>query len=53
MFGFDISVNLERPGYRITRRAIKPGSLPQKSIITPDESKKFFEANFKVKVVTG
>jgi len=52
MFGFDLSVNLERSGYRVTRRAIRPAKIPKKAIITPEESAKFFEQNFKVKVVT-
>ncbi len=53
MFGLDVSVNLSRPGYSITRRAIKPSKLPKKAIITKEEAKNFFEGNFKVKVVAG
>ena|SRR3989344_1108588 len=52
MFGFDISVNLEKPGYRVARRAIRPKKIPKKIIISPQESIKYFEENFKVKVVS-
>ncbi len=51
MFGFDVAVNLERPGYRISRRALKPKKIPKNVFISKDESRKFFESNFKVKVV--
>ncbi len=50
MFGFDVSVNLERIGYRIARRHRLQRKLPAKVRITPEESRKFFEAQFKVKV---
>lgn len=52
MFGMDVSVNLERPGFRISKRRISPKKLPNKIKITPEEAKKYFEAKFKIKVVT-
>lgn len=51
MIGFDISVNLEKIGYRCARRRIMPSKIPKKALITLDEAKKFFEENFRVKVV--
>ncbi len=50
MFGFDVSVNLERMGYRIARRKKLQRKLPAKVRIAPAEARKFIEENFKVKV---
>lgn len=50
MYGMDVSVNLEKAGYRIARRKISARKLPSKIRINQDEAKKFFEQNFKVKV---
>lgn len=50
MFGFDVSVNLERMGYRIARRKKLQRKLPAKVRIPPAESIKFIQENFKVKV---
>lgn len=50
MFGFDVSVNLERMGYRIARRKKLQRKLPANVRIAPAEARKFIEENFKVKV---
>jgi large subunit ribosomal protein L5 len=48
MFGLDVSVNLERPGYRISRRKKHPAKIPARSRITKEESVEFFKKNFGV-----
>lgn len=48
MFGLDVSVNLERPGYRISRRKKSPKKIPARSRITKEESMSFFKKNFGV-----
>ncbi len=53
MFGFDVSVNLERVGYRIARRKSAKRKLPSKVLISQEEAKKFIEENFRVKVSEG
>lgn len=50
MLGFDVSVNLERMGYRIARRRYMQKKIPARVHIKPEEAQKFFEENFKVKV---
>lgn len=48
MFGLDVSVNLERAGYRIARRKKCIRKIPQKSRITKEEAIGFFKKNFGV-----
>ena len=48
MFGMDVSVNLDRPGYRIQKRKIRKNKIPQKIRITKKESIAFFKNNFGV-----
>lgn len=51
MFGFDVSVNLEKSGYKISSRKRASRKIPKKHKITKQEAIKFFEENFKVKIV--
>ena len=48
MFGMDVSINLERPGYRIARRKNRPKKIPAISRITKEEAMSFFKKNFGV-----
>jgi large subunit ribosomal protein L5 len=48
MFGMDISVNLDRAGYRVSKRKTSPCKLPQNLKITKEESMEFFKKNFGV-----
>jgi large subunit ribosomal protein L5 len=50
MFGMDVSVRVERPGYRVSRRRKQPCKIPQKFRVTKEESMDFFKKNFKVMV---
>lgn len=51
VFGMNICVYIERPGFRIKRRKIKISKIPRKAIINKDETIDFFKENFKVDVV--
>ncbi|RLI95850.1 MAG: 50S ribosomal protein L5 [Candidatus Altiarchaeales archaeon] len=51
IFGMDISVTMERPGYRIKRRRIKRKRIPRKIRITRDESIRFMKEKFGVDII--
>lgn len=51
VFGMDITITMERPGYRVKRRKIKRGKLPRRELITKDESMEFIQEKFGVKIV--
>ena len=50
MMGFEVAVNLERPGYRIKRRDYKPNGIGKEQIVTDDEAREFVEEQFEVEV---
>jgi large subunit ribosomal protein L5 len=51
IFGLNISVTFEKPGYRIAKRKIQNKKIPQKHKITPEQTMKFMEDNFNVNYV--
>ncbi len=51
VFGMDISVALQRPGYRIARRKIARRSIPKGHRVTRDEGIEFIHSTFGVEVV--
>ena len=52
IFGMDVSITFEKPGYRINRRKIQRKKVPDKHKVTQEESVKFMEENFQVNIVT-
>ena len=52
IFGMNLSITFEKPGYRIAKRKLKQKKVPQKHRITKEETMKFMEDNFKVNYVT-
>ena len=50
IMGFEVSVTLERPGFRIKRRKLMPRKIPVKHKITKKESIEFMKQKFNVKV---
>lgn len=50
MMGFQVSVTLERPGYRIKKRKIKTKKLPDSHRITQEEAIEYMKDNFNVKL---
>jgi large subunit ribosomal protein L5 len=51
IFGMDISVTMERYGYRISRRKLHRRKVPIKYRITRDEGKAFVKSRFDVEVI--
>lgn len=51
IFGMDVAVTLERPGYRVMRRRRKRTSIPRRHRISRDEAVAFFEHVLGVEVV--
>jgi len=52
IFGMDISVVLERPGYRVARRHIGRKKVRKSHRVTPEEAKKFAADFFGIEVVS-
>ena len=52
IFGMNVSITFEKPGYRISKRKIQQKKVPQKHRISKEETMKFMEENFKVNYVT-
>ncbi|MFC4249461.1 50S ribosomal protein L5 [Natribaculum luteum] len=50
IYGLDVTVNLVRPGYRVTKRDKASRSIPSKHRLTPEDAIAFLEANFDVEV---
>ncbi|MBC7219090.1 MAG: 50S ribosomal protein L5 [Hadesarchaea archaeon] len=51
IFGMDVSVALERPGYRIKRRSLLRRPISKKHQVTKEEAINFMINNFGVEVV--
>lgn len=50
IFGMDVAVALERPGYRIARRRIQPRAVPRAHRVTREEAMEFVRNAFGVTV---
>ncbi|BAW30967.1 MAG TPA: 50S ribosomal protein L5 [Methanothermobacter sp.] len=50
IFGMDLSITFEKPGYRINRRRIQKRKIPRKHRVTREEAIKFMKEKFKVKI---
>ncbi len=51
IFGFDVVIVLERPGFRVSRRRRKRSKIPVKQRVTREEAIEFLEKILGVKVV--
>ncbi len=51
MFGFDVVVTLERPGYRVKKRKRAPAKVGKSHKIKPEEAMEFVKETFGVEVV--
>ena len=47
----DVTITIERPGYRIKRRRLKKSKIHPKHLMNPLESMIFLNTNFNVKIV--
>ncbi len=50
IFGMNISITFEKPGYRIKRRKIQRKKVPVKHTVTRDETVEYMKNNFQVKI---
>jgi large subunit ribosomal protein L5 len=50
IFGMDVMGTLERPGYRIRRRRIRPSAIGKSHRITRDEATNFLTEKFAVQI---
>ncbi|MCC7553465.1 MAG: 50S ribosomal protein L5 [Methanobacteriaceae archaeon] len=48
IFGMNVSITFEKPGYRINKRKIQKKNIPQKHRITKEETLKFMEDKFQI-----
>jgi large subunit ribosomal protein L5 len=51
IFGMNLSITFEKPGYRIKRRKIQRKKIPAKHMVTKEETMKFMQDKFQVKIV--
>lgn len=51
IFGMNVSITFEKPGYRIKRRKIQRRKVPPKHQVKIEESMKFMEENFQVEII--
>ena len=50
IFGMNINVTIERPGYRIKKRHLKKAKIPVKNLISKNEAIEFIKEKFNVTV---
>ena len=50
IYGLDVTVNLVRPGYRVSTRDAVTRPIPDRHRLTPEDAVAFLEANFDVEV---
>ena len=50
IYGLDVTVNLVRPGYRVSKRDQKTRSIPSRHRLTPEDSIEFLESEYDVEV---
>ena len=50
IIGFDVAITLTRPGFRVSRKRMRPGKIGKSHRITPEDAQKWVHDNFKVKI---
>jgi large subunit ribosomal protein L5 len=50
IFGMDVCVTLERPGFRVKRKRI-PAKIGKKHLINPEDSMEWLNQNYKVEII--
>lgn len=51
VFGMDVAVSLQRPGWRVSRRATRHRPIPHRHRVSREEGIQFMKDHFKVEVV--
>jgi len=50
LMGFDVCITMKKWGYGIKNRKIKPGKVPKRHVIKPEETIKFIKEKYGVKI---
>lgn len=50
VLGLQVCVTLEKPGYRIKKRKLKPKTIPARHCVNKDEAIKFMQEQFNIKI---
>lgn len=50
IFGMDVAITFEKPGYRIKRRKIQNKKVPSKHQVTKEETMEFMKEKFQVEI---
>ena len=50
IYGLDVTINMVRPGYRVSKRRVATRSIPASHRLTPDDAITYLEAAFDVEV---
>ena len=50
IFGMNINVTIERPGYRVKKRHLKKTKVPSKNLMGRDEAMEFIKEKFNVTI---
>jgi len=51
IFGINVSITFEKPGYRIKRRKIQQKKIPNRHMVKKEETIKYMEDNFPVEII--
>jgi len=51
IFGMDISITMEKPGYRVKRRRIARRKIPHRYMVGKEETMKYFSETFNMEVI--
>jgi len=51
VMGFEVAITLERPGFRIKRRRIRPSNMGKKQLVSKKDALDFMVSKFKIEVV--
>jgi large subunit ribosomal protein L5 len=51
IFGMDICITMQKPGYRVKNRRIAPRKIPSRHKVKREETMKFFSEKFNVEVI--
>lgn len=50
IYGLDVTVNLVRPGYRVSKRTVASRTIPERHRLTPQDAIDYLESRFDVEV---
>jgi large subunit ribosomal protein L5 len=51
IFGMDVSITMQKPGYRIKRRRIQQRKIPSRHKVSKEEAMEYIAKTFKVEVI--